>query len=76
MKLKHWSHIFHVIVHSVQHIIQIKIVTTMYSISTNVTITVSPKVMSTMSINFDNTTVRYKMNCYILHMFYWLDYYL
>ena len=41
----------------------------MYDVSTNVTNTISTKVKSTLSINFDDKKVRYEMNCFILHTF-------
>ena len=41
----------------------------MYDVSKNVTNTISTKVKSTLSINFDDKKVRYEMNCFILHTF-------
>ena len=41
----------------------------MDSVSRNVTNTISTTVTSTVSINSDDTKVRYKLNCYILHTF-------
>ena len=43
------------------------------SLSTIVTNTISTNVTSTLSINFDDKKVRYKMNCYILHTFFFSD---
>ena len=38
------------------------------NVSTNVANTISSNVTSTVSINSDEKKVRYKINCYILHM--------
>ena len=46
-----------------------KIVHVADSVRTNVTNTVAKKVTGTMSINFHNKKVRYKMDRFILHKF-------
>ena len=41
------------------------------SLSTNVTNTAQKNVKSTVSINSDNKKVKYKMDCYILHIYFY-----
>ena len=40
------------------------------NISTNMTNTISTNVTSTVPINSNDKAAKYKMNCYILHMFF------